>query len=207
MRPDEQQAFETELSRVFLAGDHTETLRRLIDGYGPEILGYLSRTMNDEQAADDVFSDFCEDLCRSIGRFERRSLFRTWAYRLATSARARFWEDPYRRRGERLVSEEIGKIEQQVRTETHAWMRTEVKTRFAELRRFLDAEEQTLLTLRIDKDLSWEEIAEVMTPAAETVDDRVIRKRASSLRQRFKRLKDKIRRLADEHGIFDRPVE
>src|SRR6185369_7513325 len=48
MRPDQQQAFEVELSRVFRSGDQPETVRRLVEGYGPEILGYLSRTMNDE---------------------------------------------------------------------------------------------------------------------------------------------------------------
>src|SRR5262245_19329718 len=97
MAQAQHEALEAELTEVFRSADFGEVLRRLVEGYGAEILGYLTRTMRDEADANEVFSMFCEDLCRGIGAFQGRCSFRTWAYRLATSARARFWSDAFRR--------------------------------------------------------------------------------------------------------------
>ena len=110
MGQEKHQALEVELSTIFQSGDHAEVLRRLIEGHGPEIHGYLIHTMRNESDAEEVFSRFCEDLCRGIAAFEGRSSFRTWAYRLATNARARHWADPYRRLGDRLHSEMAEKL-------------------------------------------------------------------------------------------------
>src|SRR5262245_58860332 len=71
----------------WLRGDFESATRCLIEGYGPQILGFLVHTMRNEDDASEVFSRFCEHLWRGIAKFEGRSSFKTWAYRLATHAR------------------------------------------------------------------------------------------------------------------------
>jgi RNA polymerase sigma-70 factor (ECF subfamily) len=203
-RPVDQKrgaALEQEILEALRRQDLHEATRRIVEGYGPQVLGYLIRTMHDETDASEVFSQLCEELHQGIGRFEGRSSVRTWVYRLATRIRYRFWQDPYRRRAERLATDEISRLEQEVRSRTLPFLRTEVKDRFAELFKRLDPEDQSLLTLRIDKEMSWTEIAEVLAGEEEVVPEQEMRSRAATLRQRFKRLKDKIRRLLERQGL------
>jgi RNA polymerase sigma-70 factor (ECF subfamily) len=203
MDPKKQAAFEQRLQEKFRLEDLEAVTTAIVESYGPEVLGYLVRTMRSKVDASEVFSQFCEDLCRGIAGFERRSSFRTWVYRLATSARARFWLDPFRRRGRRLMTDELAKIEEQVRSRTLPHLRTEVKGRFAQLRSRLDPDEQSLLTLRVDKKMSWTEVAEVLAKPDEPLTEPELQSRAAAWRQRFKRLKDRLRAMAQEEGLIE----
>ena len=194
---------ERRIHELWSRGEMEEATRVLLDGYGPQILGYLVHTMRHEQDACEVFSRFCEHLWRGIGKFEGRSTFKTWAYRLATHARGRFWHDPFRKRARPLESDAIERLEQDVRSRTLRWLRTEVKDRFARIRESLDPEEQTLLTLRVDKELSWTEIADVLSGPDEALSDRELGTRATALRQKYQRLKEKIRRIAKDAGLLE----
>jgi RNA polymerase sigma-70 factor, ECF subfamily len=196
---DIEQMLRQEMGR----GDFQALAARIVESYGDELFGYLVRTMRDERDAAEVFSQFCEDLCRGLPGFQGRSTFRTWTYKLATSARARHYLDPYRRRGVRLETDEVSKIEQEVRSRTLAFLRTEARDGFARIREQLDPEEQSLLTLRVDRDMGWTEIAEVMTGPGEATTEQELASRAATMRQRFKRLKDKIRKLGREQGLME----
>jgi RNA polymerase sigma-70 factor (ECF subfamily) len=63
------------------------------------------------------------------------------------------------------------------------------------LRAQLEPEEQTLLTLRVDRQLSWREVADILAEEGATVDE-------AALRKRFERLKDKLARAAREGGLI-----
>ena len=184
-------------------GDLKEAIRLVVEGYGPEIFGYLVRTMSNDDDASEVFSQFCEAVCRGLGSFQGRSSCRTWVYCVATRARARLFKDPYRRRTRRLETDEISKLAQDVRSRTLTYLRGEVKDRFAKLREQLDAEERTLLMLRVDQQMSWPQIAEVLCESDESLLEVEVASRAAKWRQRFKRLKDKIHKLAAQEGIFE----
>ena len=73
--------------------------------------------------------------------------------------------DPYRKRLQNLLNGEALKTPEGIRstmetTETYApGGRTD---KLMKLRESLDSEEQTLLILRVDKGMSWEDIPEVM---------------------------------------------
>ena len=71
-------------------------------------------------------------------------------------------------------------------------LRTEVKSDVQKLREELTEEEQTLLILRVDRNLDWREVADILE-----IEE-------PALRKRFERLKDKLRRLAKERGIGGR---
>ncbi len=70
------------------------------------------------------------------------------------------------------------------------------RAHLAELRAELSDEEQTLLVLRIDQQLAWEEIAEVLATPVATPD-------AAMLRKRFERLKERLARLARDRGLVE----
>jgi RNA polymerase sigma-70 factor, ECF subfamily len=184
-------------------GELEEAIRIIVEGYGPEILTYLVRSMRNEADASEVFSRFCERLCRGMAGFQQRSSCRTWLYRLATNARNRFWEDPYRRRSVRLASDEISKLEQEVRSSTLSYLKSGAIDRFAKLRAELDPDEQTLLVLRVEKEMGWTEIAEILSAAEEVLGEKELKVRAATWRQRFKRLKDKMLKMAREDGLLE----
>jgi RNA polymerase sigma-70 factor, ECF subfamily len=69
--------------------------------------------------------------------------------------------------------------------------------RLASLRASLKPEDQTLLILRVDKGLSWKEIANVFAEAGDAPPD------PAALRKRFERLKERLLRLAKKEGVLD----
>lgn len=164
-----------------LAGAATAAVR----GYGPQILGYLRSTLSHDRA-DDAFSIFCESLWKGLAGFRGESSFLTWAYQLAWGAAQRIIMNPHQRRAVRLSSRAMASLVQEIRSTPPAHLRTEESHRLARIRKALDPAEQTLLVLRVDRELPWADIAQIMARDALT------------LRKRFERLKLKIKRLADD---------
>jgi RNA polymerase sigma-70 factor (ECF subfamily) len=176
-----------------VAGAATEALRL----YGQPILAYLHSLARNEADAGDMFSVFCEDLWTGLPQFRCESSFRTWAYKLAWHAAMRFFKDPYRKRARALASAEFSQMAEVVRTTTAAHLRTAIKDKMARLRESLDPGEQTLLTLRVDRNMTWQEIAEIMSESGERLAE-------PALRKRFERLKEKLRKLAQHEGLIPR---
>jgi RNA polymerase sigma-70 factor (ECF subfamily) len=166
-----------------------------IRGLGPAVLGYLTAVLRSETDASDAFSMFCEDLWRGIASFRGESKFRTWAYTLAWHAALRLLRDPHRKRGRALGTGEAEKLAAEVRTTTAAHFKTESKDALAEMRAQLAPDEQSLLVLRIDRGLSWGEIAEVLGEGKGA-------KAEAALRKRFERLKEKLRKEAVARGLL-----
>jgi len=176
-------------------GDVKGAATEAIRGYGPQVLGYLTAVLKDEDDARDVFSQFAEDLWRGLPGFRRECSLRAWAFKIAWHAASRHARDPYRRRHRPILTTEASKIAASVRSTMSTYAPGGRADRLLKLREALDPEEQTLLILRVDKGLSWEDVAQVLategTPVAST-----------ALRKRFERLKDKLARLAREQGLL-----
>ena len=79
-------------------------------------------------------------------------------------------------------------------------MRSEVKDGVRALREQLDDDEQQLLMLRIDRDLSWNEIAEILD---DDDDPQAVARTAARLRQQFQKLKTRLRELAIAEGLIE----
>ena len=178
----------------------TADLDRAVDDalrlHGREIIGWLCSMFPNEADAYDAFSYFSEHLWRSLRTFDQRCSLRTWCYMLARCAAFYVRSRPPKER-EILVSQ----IPSVAGAVTHVWSTTKVGAQraddiYAQIRAELDDEEQTLLVLRVDKDLSWREIALVLcgedAPAAE------VEKKAATLRKQFERVKERLRALAAE---------
>jgi RNA polymerase sigma-70 factor (ECF subfamily) len=81
-------------------------------------------------------------------------------------------------------------------------LKSEVKSRMAELRQHLPPDDQALLVLRVNRRLDWREIAHIMLDGAETADDAVLAREAARLRKRFQLVKERLRELAQAEGLL-----
>jgi RNA polymerase sigma-70 factor, ECF subfamily len=177
-------------ARGDLEGAATAALR----GYGPQVLGYLTAVLKDEDDARDVFSQFAEDLWKGLPGFRGECPLRAWAFKLAWHATARFTRDPYRRRGRPIRTTEISRLAASIPSPSSG-RPGERNERVLKLREALDPEDQTLLILRLDKELPWEEVAQVLASKGNPV-------LPAALRKRFERLKDKLARMARDEGLL-----
>ena len=181
---------ETRIGEKLDASDTKAAATLALRGYGPQILGYLVSVLRDDTLADEAFSTFGEDLWTGLSGFRRECSFRTWAYKLAWHAAMRTARDPKRKRQSPLGSTFASELVAEVRSSTALHLKTETKSAVQELREQLTPDEQTLLVLRIDRDLAWRDVAEVMG------------ENEAAIRKRFERVKDKLRTLAAQRGLL-----
>jgi RNA polymerase sigma-70 factor (ECF subfamily) len=190
------EAAEDRVRALLDAGDLNGAATEIIRAYGPRILRYFHSLLRDEDAAGDAFALFGEQVWKGIGRFKGESPALTWSYQVAWSAAGRLFRDPYRRRRRRLDTAAVAELVDEVRKTTLPHLRTEVKAGMARLRESLEPEDRTLLYLRIDQGMSWKAVAQVLC-----ADGRVVEE--PSLRKRFERIKDRLRRIAKEEGLLE----
>lgn len=197
-------ALEEDAKARCASGDFDGAATRAIEGYGPEIFGFLLALHRDEQDAGDVFSIFSEQLWKGLRGFSWTCTLRAWAYTIARHASYRFARNA-RRDAKRHAplddSSEAGALAARVRTATITYLRTEQKDRFAELRASLPADDQTLLVLRVDRKLPWDDLARIMLSEEPTVDDAAIKKESARLRKRFQLVKEKLLEMGREAGL------
>ena len=205
MTPDDPEHTITEL---LAAGDVAGAVTLAIQTYGPEVYRYLRALHHGTSEADEVFSLFTEALWRTLPRRELRSSHRTWAYAIArrTSLGHR---RAARRRASRFApwpeTTGLSEIAAAVRTQTALHLQTAKRNRFTELRASLPEEDQTLLMLRVDRGLAWNDLVEVMAEDSEVVrSPEAIRKESARLRKRFQVLKEKLQAMAREAGLVPR---
>jgi len=167
---------------------------RVLEELGPEILGYLRGVLRDDAAAGDAFSAFAEGVWRGLGAFRGEGSLRAWCYRVAWRCVLSRQRDPYLCRKERLDTTLASRLAGRVFASTALRVEQQASA-LDRLKERLGADEQTLLTLRLDRRLSWAEVAEVLA------EDGAVRPDEASLRKRFERLKDKLARAAREEGL------
>jgi RNA polymerase sigma-70 factor (ECF subfamily) len=185
---------EERIAELLAAGDSRAAAEAVIRGYGPEILGYLTRVLRSADDAADALSFWAEDVWRGMGTFQGRSSVRVWSYRVAANSAARVAGEAWKRRRERMRTTMASRIAADVRSTT-ATSRDREAGELDRLRHSLSEEELQLLVLRVDRRLSWREVAEVLAREGDPVDEMAVRKR-------FERLKAKLGKLAKEKGLL-----
>jgi RNA polymerase sigma-70 factor (ECF subfamily) len=193
--PNDRGALEATVLECLARSDTDGAATIVLRGLGPEILGYLAAICRDMDVAQEAFSQFCEDAWRGLPGFRRESSLAGWAYRVARHAAIRVLRDPYRRRGRRLETAEYARLAQEVRASSIAFLRTTARDGIARLRERITPDEQTLLVLRVDRQLDWQEVGHVLAEAGDPVDE-------AALRKRFERVKRKLRRMAEAEGLL-----
>jgi RNA polymerase sigma-70 factor (ECF subfamily) len=194
----ERQTLEASIRGAWDARDFETATTATLRGYGPEVLGFLVATLKDANAAEEAFSLFAERLWLNMARFEWKCSVRTWSYVIARHAAADRSKNEARHHRARVTSSSLAELEASVRTETLSILRTQKRTEVAMLRDELGDEDRALLVLRVDRNLSWRDIAQVMGGAPEGELDR----EAARLRKRFQLVKEQLRKLAKERGLL-----
>jgi RNA polymerase sigma-70 factor (ECF subfamily) len=183
---------DAELRELVAAGKDDAAATRAIEALGSAVLGYLRALLPDDDDAEDVVQLWAEDVWRGLPGFRWECPVRAWSYRLALSAASRFQREAWRRRRDRLPTSAASRLAASMVRSAALPGRDE---RLELLCKDLDAEERTLLHLRLVRELSWDEIAAVLagegTPVA-----------TAALRKRFQRLKDRMGQLARENGLL-----
>ncbi|HJL14738.1 MAG TPA: sigma-70 family RNA polymerase sigma factor [Sandaracinaceae bacterium LLY-WYZ-13_1] len=193
---------EARIREAFERGDLRAAATRGLETYGPEVLSFLMATTRDESVAGEVFSQASEDMWAGLAGFGWRSSFRSWFYAIARHAASRHRRAPANQSRRHAPLSEISEVAVRVRTETIPYLRTEVKDRFAQLREALEPDDRALLVLRVNQELSWKEIA-VVLEAVDGLDEAALARASARLRQRFQKVKQRIRELAVERGILE----
>lgn len=191
---------EAEVRAAHDAGDMERAATLAMRGYGPELLGFLVATIGDHGRASDAFGQLGEDLWRGLPGFNWRSSLRTWAYTLARNAAHRLRAEAWQRKGRRLATHELARVEEDVRETTLRHLRTTSKGQVAALRAELDPDERELLVLRVDRRLEWPEVAIIVFGE---MDAAQARKRAATLRKRFERVTERLRERARAAGLLE----
>jgi len=172
--------------------------------YGPEILGVLAARLRNETDACEVFSTFCEDFWRGLPDFRWQCSARVWAYTLARYAANRYTAAASRIKKRNVPFSQAGhlsEIVEEVRTTTLDYLRTEVKNEMRRLREQLSIEDQELLILRVDKQLSFRDMAIVVLYQGKIATEQELVKDTARLRKRFQKAKETLRRLAQQAGL------
>jgi RNA polymerase sigma-70 factor (ECF subfamily) len=194
---------ESAVRRAWEAGDMAGAATVVIDQLGPQIAGYLSGILIDPDEADDAFCLFCERAWRSIPNFEWRCSVRTWAYVIARRASVDVLRAGYRheRRRATLSDSAIQAIAEKVRTTTLPLLRSAGRSALARLRDELPPDDRTLLVLRVDEGLQWDDLARVFLDN-KPAGDAELRRESARLRKRFQLVKARLRERAREAGLL-----
>src|SRR5687768_10505032 len=89
---------ETPVKAALEAGDERRAATLALRAYGSEVLSFVVVMVKDGDAAEDVFSMFCEDVWRGLPGFRWESSLRTWLYAVARRAALRHLQHGYEKR-------------------------------------------------------------------------------------------------------------
>lgn len=197
------EAIDGEVADLVRSAQLEQAATKVLEAYGSEIYGFLVNLMSNDTAASDVFSQVGEDLWAGLPKFKFKCSMRTWIYVLARHAAARYRRTPWNKSERRGAESRIESLVQVARSRTAPWQRTEIKDRFSQLRESLDPDDRILLTLRIDRDLPWDEVARVMLDGDDEPDAATLSRECDRLRKRFQLLKTELRKRAQAAGLLD----
>ena len=104
--------------------------------------------------------------------------------------------DAWHRKGRRLETGEASQLAEEIRTKTVIRVERQ-RSALDKIRALLTADEQSLLSLRLDREFSWNEIAEILSTEGERVQP-------LALMKRFERLKTRLTELVRQQEEKDR---
>jgi RNA polymerase sigma-70 factor (ECF subfamily) len=185
-----------------LAGDVAAAVTDLLQSLGPEVFGFLRGALGNDADADEVFAATSERIWRSLAGFRWQCTLRTWVYVIARHEVVRFVRGARRHKAGRVTPSALEDVVAAVRTETLSALRTEKRSKLKALRDELPVDDRTLLILRVDRSLRWEEIARAFLPDLESWTEEEVRRESARLRKRFQLVRKRLADRAREEGLF-----
>jgi RNA polymerase sigma-70 factor (ECF subfamily) len=158
--------------------------------------------LGDRDLVAEAFSRFSESAWQALPSFSGRASLRVWTFAIARNSAADELRDRYRDR--RVLAgwdtTRAHQVAERVRTATLEYEKTVNKNRLSTLREQLEVEDRSLLFLRVDQRMSWDEIAATFLHA-ESSSPEALKREAARLRKRFQLVKDRLHELAKAAGI------
>ena len=173
----------------FKSGDQT-AFDEMVSRYWDRIYSMVHQLLRNTQDAEEVTQDAFIRAHRGLVNFRGDSAFSTWLYQIATNlARNRYWYW-WRRKRDKTISfdQPIGIdgegtladiIPAEVETPDDITVTQEFVDRIGQAMEKLGAKHREILILRNIKNLSYEEIAEILGISVGTVKSRIARARES----------------------------
>jgi RNA polymerase sigma-70 factor (ECF subfamily) len=185
---------------LLAVGDTGAAATLVLRELGPEVLGFLSGVLGDADA-DEVYSALSERLWKSLKGFEGRCSLRTWTYVLARREITRFRKGMRRHAEGRVPLSELQDELAVPKTRTRSAAVTDKQRMLTALRDELPIEDRTLLILRVDRKLRFDEIALAFADNPETFAEVDRRREAARLRKRFQLVKQRLVARLRGHAI------
>ena len=176
----------------------------IVETLGAELLGFLCAMHHNSDDGADAFSDCCLQIWRGLPSFSWQCSIRTWVYVIARNCGRRVLRDEMRRLRHLAPLDDqpcIDKLAARVRTETLSLLRSRTDGGLTALRQALPEQDQTLLILRVDRELPWSDLAKVFLND-ENASEELISKESSRLRKRFQLIRQRLLLLARERGML-----
>jgi RNA polymerase sigma-70 factor, ECF subfamily len=183
-------AFDSEVRALVLAGRQRQAADLLLTRLSAELRPFLHRLLGDVSLADEAHSSTCERLWRGLASFRWECSLRSWSYivarREASRCRARHARDG-------ILQTTLSKADQVAACfgSTSGTLSTTRRDQLDALRASLSDEDRDLLVLRVERGLSWKEIAAAFLEEHES-DQEVVGREAARLRQRFRAIRLRI---------------
>lgn len=173
------------------AQDFDEALTSILVEYGGEVYGYLLRRLGNRDAADDVYQQFSYRMLLTLPDYRRETCVRAWVYMKVRQEMKAFLQGSRRNHAEHMSAADLSRMSMLVeRVRTRTAMRTETRMIARSLASELDPLDQDLIIFRVDKQLSWKDITHLIN---ESSDEQY---REGTLRQRYRRAKERLREMA-----------
>ncbi|HNC23848.1 MAG TPA: sigma-70 family RNA polymerase sigma factor [Opitutaceae bacterium] len=173
----------------FKNGDQA-AFNEMVSRYWDRIYAMVNQLLRNPEDAEEVTQDAFIRAHRGLANFRGDSAFSTWLYQIATNlARNRYWYW-WRRKRDKSISFDApvssdnpttlaDMIPAEVETPDDITVTTEFVNRIGQGMEKLSAKHREILTLRNIKNLSYEEIAEILGISVGTVKSRIARARES----------------------------
>ncbi|MDB6169199.1 MAG: polymerase, sigma-24 subunit, subfamily [Verrucomicrobia bacterium] len=186
-------ALDQVLVNRFKSGDQA-AFDEMVGRYWDRIYSMVNQLLRNSQDAEEVTQDAFIRAHRGLVNFRGDSAFSTWLYQIATNlARNRYWYW-WRRKRDKSVSFDApisadnsttlaDLIPAEVETPDDITVTQEFIARIAKGMERLSAKHREILTLRNIKNLTYEEIAEILGISVGTVKSRIARARESLRRK------------------------
>src|SRR5262249_20126821 len=155
-----------------------------------DVLGFLTGLLGDPERARDALAQASADLWSGLPAFRGRASARTWFYKIARHAASRLRRSPAEQPRRRVAIDDVSELEAAVRTTTAPYLRTDVKDGFTAIREALAPDDRALLLLRVDRRMSWREIARVMAGDGPDDSELELERAAVRLRKHFQVVKE-----------------
>ena len=166
------------------AGAHAEAATEAIRALGPAVLRYLRTLLRSEADANDAFSYWAESVWSGLPGFRGDASLRIWSLRLAYHAALAVLDQAWRRRVRPFATGEASRLADTLRTASAVRVERRRRKLDAVIGK-LSAEQQALLSLRVDQGLSWDEVADVLSTDTVRVAPQTVAKRYERLKVRL----------------------